>query len=275
MTTQASGVVEQQAHELWSTVFHDHRDRLFAAAESVIRRCDSVLPMLPPSMLTEALTVSRWDRFVREEGLQPKRRGAPIEVIARRGRNALDVPSTRKIQLVVEAWLPEEDALRWVARAAQTAVFQWFNERQWLAYVVRRPPFARRDAESELECAYECALAFTRIILGDEHTERSCAQQDSRPRRARTLAQELREWRAPATDESDEARDRAQSREQVAYELAQSLEHVARGEGYAALGAYSSATNWCYSARIELPSDAPIVRRYYDVPDVEAWIANS
>lgn len=277
MATQASGVVEQQAHELWSTVFHDHRDRLFAAAESVIRRCDSVLPMLPPSMLSEPLTVSRWDRFVREEGLQPKRRGAPIEVVARRGRNALDVPSTRKIQLVVEAWLPDEDALRWVARAAQTAVFQWFNEQRSLAYAVRRPPFSPRDAESENRCAFECALEIVRQLLGEARAQGAsdALYVGTFRGEARELEVELSKWRA-SWDESDlDSEELASNREEVAFLLAKTLDAVARGDGRAALEQYCTAQNWCHGAAMAPIEDAPIVRRYYDVPDVEAWIANS
>jgi hypothetical protein len=272
------GVVEQQAHDLWRTAFHDHRERLLAATEAVVRRCDSALPMLPPSLLAEPLTVSRWDRFVREEQLQPKRKGTAIEVLARRVRNALDGPNTRKMQLVVEAWLPEEPALCWVARASQDAVFQWFNEDAGqLAYMVLRPPFAARVAGGENDCAFECALECARSMLGEERVRpaRDALDRGATRECARALSTELRAWRATATDDSEEAREVAQNREQVALFLAQSFEGVARGNGTSALSQYSEARSWCRIAAIDvsLVAESAIVRRYYDAPDVEAWIA--
>lgn len=278
MATQAPGVVEQQAHELWRAAFFGANERLLAATDALIRRCDSALPMLPPSLLAEPLTVERWDRFVRDERLSPRRNGTPIDVLARRVRNALATPHTQKMQLIVEAWLPDEHALRWVANASQGAVFQWFNEqRALLAVSVLAAPFAPRVAGTEGQCAYECALEIVRQLLGDERAQRARTALANRTFRehARELERELSEWRAPL-DESDlDNEERAASREDVAFFLAQTFDAVALGDGRTALERYSMAENWCRGAAIEPPEDANIVRRYYDVPDVEAWIANS
>ncbi|MBL8685056.1 MAG: hypothetical protein JNK05_38120 [Myxococcales bacterium] len=277
----APAAVEQHAHDLWRSAFTNARAGLAAATDALIRRCDAALPMLPPSLLAQPLDVSRWDRFVREEGLQPKRRGAPIEVLARRVRNALDVPDTRKMKLIVEAWLPDEDALRWVASVSSEAVVRWFEEtRQGLAYWVRRPPFAPRQPGGALACAYECSLELARSFLGDARAERASGAVGLGlvAEHATALSNELRAWRVePSPDEDEASRDVARNRDQVAYLLAQSFEWNARGHGESALAAYIEACHWSPIAGVAVDSEVEnaIVRRYYDAPDVEAWIARA
>ncbi|MBL8684679.1 MAG: hypothetical protein JNK05_36220 [Myxococcales bacterium] len=99
-----------------------------ASLHRLLRQCDAKLPLLAPSLLDQPITEQRWLRYLRAEALRPRAAGTPMEKLAWTVRGAILHPECRKLETIVERWLPDEDPLREVVIATRDAIDVWWNE---------------------------------------------------------------------------------------------------------------------------------------------------
>jgi hypothetical protein len=272
--TTAERIVAEVLH----MVQHASREDMSAALDTLVRQCDARLPMLPPSFLREPLTPSRVDRWTREDGVIAARRGAPVQVIARRLRSAVDHPRAALMQLLVEAWLPEEDALRWVVTATRDAVFRWYySSNPPLLWLVMREALVPREARSASLTVIELSLA---VIAQLGFVEEAVASNEAiATRGAAAIREVVAVVRAAlgvvraAADRSDEM---SMNRGEVAALLDRCFVAIERGFESAA-HPFSDASIWFGSAGIELADGfkGAVVRRRFHELDLERLLVDA
>ncbi len=258
-------------------VQHASREDMSAALDTLVRQCDARLPMLPPSLTSEPLTVPRVDLWTREEGVIAARRGPRVQVIARRLRNAIWSPRCASMEQLVSAWLPDEDALRWVVVATRDAVFRWCSAPGApLFALLRIGALVAREERGATLTVLECALAAIAQLgaedearaLTNELVAQGAASIGEVVRRARVMADRV--LAALGVDEL------SLNRREAVLLLQQCFETIERGDEDV-VQAYDEAAQWFAPAAIvsAVNLEAPVIRRRFHELDLERLLVDA
>lgn len=152
-----------------NTVFSWRRELMSESLDRLVRQCDAKLPRVAPSLFERPLTEATWLVFLRSEEIRMRRSGDEMQELSLVVRQAILDPTTKKLERVVERWLPDEDALREVVIATRPAVSLWWSDPTvTFGRGHLRLLWLTRDPLDESLAVFLAALDHARDLLGDD-----------------------------------------------------------------------------------------------------------